>query len=419
MENRFIAIVGILAILGVARIASLDRKAILWRRVALGLGLQVAFAILILGIPALGVPGVFRFLFVALNHFMMNLVNFTTAGAGFVFGSLAEIKDPWGFVFAFRVLPSVIFFSAMMAGLYHLGVLQWIVKGCAWAMQKTLKTSGAETVSATANIFMGQTEAPLLIRPYISRMTQSEMFCVMVGGMATLAAGVEGAYIALLQARVPDIAGHLITASVMGAIGGLTISKMLVPETATPETANTLNLPNVEKPDKNFLEAVARGASEGIMLALNVAAMLIVFVAAIAMIDSALGLIGGLIGLDETLTFASLLGKVFQPVAWLLGISWKDSAIVGSLLGHKIVVNEFVGFVKLEAAASSLSDRTVLIATYALCGFANLSSIGIQIGGIGSLAQNQKSNIARLGLLAVLGGNLASFLSACIAALLF
>jgi CNT family concentrative nucleoside transporter len=419
MINRGVGALGILVILAVAYACSRERRAIRWKSVALGLALQFGFAISILGIPSLGVPGIFRFIFDALNSLVTSMVEFTGAGSRFVFGPLAEIRDPWGFVFAFRALPTIIFFSATMSALYHLGILQRVVKAFALVMQKTMHTSGAETLSGAANIFMGQTEAPLLVRPFLAAMTPSEMYCVMVGGMATIAAGVEGAYIGLLHGRVSDIAGHLITASAMGAVGGLIISKIIFPETGKPETEGHVRLDTGTKIDANVIEAFSRGASDGVMLALNVGAMLIAFIALIAIFDAVLGQVGLWLHLSEPLSFSYVLGRLCQPVAWLLGVPWDEAAPVGRVLGEKVVINEFVGYTHLAEVGAHLSDRTVLIASYALCGFANFSSIGIQIGGIGGMAPGQKSTIAKLGFLAVLGGNLACFLSACIAGILY
>ena len=385
----------------------------------MGLLLQAGLAVAILGIPALGLPGPLRFVFDLLNWLVTSLVDFTNAGSRFVFGPLAEVKDPWGFVFAFRALPPIIFFSALMSGLYHLGVLQKVVKVFAIVMQKTMRTSGAETLSGAANIFMGQTEAPMLVRPFLAGMTRSEIYSVMVGGMCTVAAGVEGAYIGMLRGRMPDIAGHLLTASAMGAVGGLIISKMILPETDKPETAGKVEMPKGEKVDVNFLEAVSRGASEGVVLALNVAGMLIAFIALISILDSLVGQVGVWAQLSEPISFSSLLGLAFQPLAFVLGVPWDEAARVGRVLGEKVVINEFVGYTHLSEMGAELSDRTMLIASYALCGFANISSIGIQIGGIGGMAPGQKSAIAKLGFLAVLGGNLACFLSACIAGIIF
>lgn len=405
--------------IGVAYAISRNRAAIRWKSVAMGLTLQIGVAVCILGIPALGVPGVLRFVFDGMNYLVTSLVDFTSAGSKFVFGPLAEVREPWGFIFATRALPTIIFFSALMSLLYHLGVLQKVVKGFAMLMQKTMGTSGAETLSNAANMFMGQTEAPLLIRPFLPRMTKSEMYTVMVGGMSTLAAGVEGAYVGLLKGRISDIAGHLMTASVMGAIGSLVISKIIMPETEIPETAGKMELPTDDKQSSNFLEAIARGASDGAMLALNVGAMLIAFIAMITILDAVVAKTGVWMHLSEPISFSFLLGKVCQPFAWLLGVPWSESDQVGRLLGEKIAMNEFVAYVHLSQIGGQLTDRTVLIASYALCGFANFSSIGIQIGGIGGMAPNQKSTIAQLGFFAVIGGTFSCFLSACIAGLLF
>ena len=419
MLQRLISVLGIVVILAVAYLMSRNRRAIRWRSVGMGLLLQAGLAVAILGIPALGLPGPLRFVFDLLNWLVTSLVDFTNSGSRFVFGPLAEVKDPCGFVFAFRALPPIIFFSALMAGLYHLGVLQKVVKVFAIVMQKTMRTSGAETLSGAANIFMGQTEAPMLVRPFLAGMTRSEIYSVIVGGMCTVAAGVEGAYIGMLRGRMPDIAGHLLTASAMGAVGGLIISKMILPETDKPETAGKVEMPKGEKVDINFLEAVSRGASEGVVLALNVAGMLIAVIALISILDSLVGQVGVWAQLSEPISFSSLLGLAFQPLAFVLGVPWDEAARVGRVLGEKVVINEFVGYTHLSEMGAELSDRTMLIASYALCGFANISSIGIQIGGIGGMAPGQKSAIAKLGFLAVLGGNLACFLSACIAGIIF
>jgi CNT family concentrative nucleoside transporter len=419
MAQRLSGLLGILIILLTAYAVSRDRSRIRWRSVIFGVALQAGFAVAILGIPALGMPGVLRVVFMALNGTMTSLVDFIGAGSKFLFGPLAEIREPWGFVFAFRVLPSIIFFSGVMSALYYLGILQKVVKAVAFVMQKTMGTSGAETLSAVGNIFMGQTEAPLMVKPFIPLMTRSEIYCLMVGGMSTLPAGVEIAYISMLRGRISDIAGHLLTASVMGACGGLVISKMIFPESEEPVTRSSLGGDIEETGDANALEALARGTSDGVMLALNVAAMLIVFISLIAIFDAVVGHIGTLIGIQDPLTLALIFGKTLQPLAWLLGIPWNESAAVARLLGEKVIMNEFVGYVHLSEIGKTLSDRTVLIAAYSLCGFANLSSIGIQIGGIGAMAPSQRPNLAKLGLLAVLGGNLACFMSACIAGLLF
>lgn len=418
--NQYSGFLGILVVIGLSVLFSKDRRAIKWQPIFMGLGLMVLFAISILGIPSLGVPGVFRAVFTFMNVLVSSLVDFTNEGSKFLFGPLAEIKDPWGFVFAFRALPTIVFFSAIMSGLYYLGILQKVVKFFAVVMQKTMKTSGAETLSTSANIFVGQTEAPLLVKPYIPKMTDSEIFCVMVGGMATIAAGVEGAYVGMLKDRIPDIAGHLITSSFMGAVAALIISKIIFPEKEIPLTSGKMDLPpDEEQQDSNVLESVSRGASEGIALAMNVGAMLVVFISLIAMFDAGLGKVGSFLNLSEPLSFSLLAGKILQPMAWLIGVPWEEAAKIGGLLGKKIILNEFVAYLGLAELGSQLSDRTMIIASYALCGFANISSIGIQIGGIGVIAGKNKATIAKLGLLAVLAGNLACFLCACIAGLLY
>ncbi len=418
--NQYSGFLGILVVIGLSVLFSKDRKAIKWQPIFMGLGLMVIFAIAILGIPSMGVPGVFRPVFTFMNVMVSSLVDFTNEGSKFLFGPLADIREPWGFVFAFRALPTIVFFSAIMSGLYYLGVLQKIVKFFAIIMQKTMKTSGAETLSTSANIFVGQTEAPLLVKPYLPKMTDSEIFCVMVGGMATIAAGVEGAYVGMLKDRIPDIAGHLITSSFMGAVAALVISKIIFPEKEIPLTSGQMDLPpDEEQLDSNVLESVSRGASEGIALAMNVGAMLVVFISLIAMFDAGLGKVGSLLNFSEPLSFSLIAGKILQPMAWLIGVPWEEAARIGSLLGKKIILNEFVAYLGLAEMGSQLSDRTMIIASYALCGFANISSIGIQIGGIGVIAGKNKATIAKLGLLAVLAGNLACFLCACIAGLLY
>ncbi len=418
MGNHWMSLFGIILCLVVAVLVSRDRKAIRWKSVIQGLLLQGAVGITILGIPSLGVPGIFRFIFDGLNTFLTSLIEFTGAGSKFLFGPLSESKEPWGFIFAFRALPSIIFFSSLMAVLYHFGVLQRIVKCFAWVMQKTMKTSGAETLSGAANIFVGQTEAPLMIKPYLEKMTPSEIYCVMVGGMATIAGGVEAVYISMLHDRVPDIAGHLLTASAMAACAGLVISKIIFPENGKPVTADAMKIKD-ERPDSNAVEAAARGAGEGVILAINVAAMLIAFIALIALLDACIGKVGLWLNIAEPLNAAMILGFICRPLAWFLGVPWSEAGIAGKLIGEKVILNEFVAYVHLAENGKLLSDRTILICSYALCGFANFSSIGIQIGGIGGMAPNQKPTLAKLGLLAVLGGNLACFLSACWAGILF
>lgn len=405
--NRFIGIIGIVILLGIAYLLSENKKKINWRLVGTGLVLQVIFALLILKVP-LG-----RKFFQAISSFVTKILDFTNEGTEFLFGSLTD-ADTFGSIFVINVLPSIIFFSALMGVLYYLGIMQAIVKFIAKGICKLLGTSGAETLSAVGNIFLGQTESPLLVKPYIKKMTRSEIAAVMIGGMATVAGGVLAGYVAM-----GVNAGHLLAASIMAAPAGLVFAKILVPETETPETTDVNNV-YVEKTASNVVEAAANGASDGLSLALNVAAMLLAFVALIAMLNYFLGLIGGLFGFPA-LSFQWILGKIFAPLAYVMGIPASDVSVAGSLLGEKIMINEFVAFSNLSDYMSSgiLSAKASTILTYALCGFANISSIAIQIGGIGGMAPNKRGTIAKLGLKALIGGTLATCFTGTIAGLLF
>jgi len=329
-------------------------------------------------------------------------------------GSTVEAQT--GGFFAFNVLPTIIFFSSLTTLLYHLGVMQRVVSIIAWVMQRTMRTSGAETLSAAGNIFVGQTEAPLLVKPFIDGMTRSELMAVMTGGFATVAGGVLAAYVGMLVAYFPDIAGHLMAASVMSAPAALVVAKLMLPETGEPETAGILPVA-VDRPDVNVIEAASRGAAEGLHLALNVGAMLLAFLALIAMANGMLGWVGGLLGMDGW-SLEAALGSVMAPVAWLLGVPWQDAATVGSLMGLKTVATEFVAYLGLAdhlAGGNSLSGRSVIIAAYALSGFANFSSIAIQIGGIGGIAPGRRRDLSVLGLRAMVGGSIAAFMTAAIA----
>ena len=405
--DRFIGILGVIVILGIAYLFSENKKKINWRLVATGLGLQIIFALIILKVP-FG-----RKVFEAASGFITRILDFTAEGTTFLFGNLTD-QATFGSIFALNVLPTIIFFSALMGILYYLGIMQAIVKFIAKGICKLLGTSGAETLSAVGNIFLGQTEAPLLVRPYISYMTKSEMTAIMVGGMATVAGGVMAGYVAM-----GINAGHLLAASIMAAPAGLVLAKMLVPETEEPETKDITNI-EVEKTASNVVEAAANGASDGLMLALNVAAMLLAFVALIALFNYLIGLVGGLFGFPE-LSLNWILGKLFSPLAFVMGVPTGDLSAAGSLLGQKVMINEFVAYSDLSALSASgvLQEKTILIMTYALCGFANISSVAIQIGGIGAMAPNKKGTIAKLGFKALLGGALATCLTATIAGILF
>ena len=376
---------------------SVNRRRIPWRIVLWGLGLQFIFALLILRTP-FG-EGVFA----AANDVILAAVGFTLEGARFLFGDLVYNNVPVGtgepgnasfaaegqfvartgaFV-AFNVLPTIIFFASIMTVLYHLGVMQRVVGGIAWIMQRTMRTSGAETLSAAGNIFVGQTEAPLLVKPFVDRMTRSELMAVMTGGFATVAGGVMAAYAGMLVGFFPDIAGHLMAASVMSAPAALVVAKLMVPEEERAATAGQLKT-EVERPDVNVIEAAARGASEGLKLALNVGAMLLAFLAMIALLNAVLAWAGGLVGIGG-LSLEGILGWLLGPVAWVMGVPWQDAASVGSLMGLKTVATEFVAYLGLADAMAQgeLTPRAATIATYALSGFANFSSIAIQIGGSG------------------------------------
>jgi concentrative nucleoside transporter, CNT family len=428
-------LLGIAVILAIAYGLSKNRKAIPWRTVGIGLGLQVIFALFVLK-TSFGAA-----VFQTIGEGFTALLGFTLDGAAFLFGNLARGtgEGSVGFVFAFQILPTIIFFGAFTSVLYHLGILQVIVRAVGLVMAKAMRLSGAESLSAAGNIFLGQTEAPLLVKPYVRTMTHSELFALMVGGMATLAGGVLASYIALLGGDDPvaraAFARDLLSASIMNAPAALFLAKMMIPETETPLTTGTTKLES-EKAASNVIEAAASGASDGLMLALNVGAMLLAFIALIALINALLGWLGNPTfgdyylwdlnaaierasgGRFDGLSFQSLFGFLFAPFAWAIGIESRDILLFGSLLGQKVAVNEFVAYLDLSALKDQLTPRSVTMATYALCGFANFSSIAIQIGGVGGLAPERRGEIASLGLRAVLAGSLATALSATIAGIL-
>jgi CNT family concentrative nucleoside transporter len=433
LAERATGLLGLAVLLGLAWLLSYDRRRIPWRLVGTGLALQATFGVLVLKTT----PG--RWFFEGVGGVVNGLLGFTAEGARFVFGNLVGATVPvgspqagggldtavglvasTGALFAFGVLPTIIFFSSLMSVLYHLGVMQVVVKGLAWVMQRTLRTSGAETLSASGNIFLGQTESPLLIKPFVNTLTPSELFTVMVGGFATVAGGVLAAYTLMLQDLFPNIAGHLLAASVMNAPAGLLLSKMIRPETGVPLSRDSLHVA-VERPDANIVEAAASGAAVGVQLALNVGAMLMAFIGLIAMLNFGIGWLGGLAGV-EGLKLQTILGTALRPLAWVMGVPWADTAYVGGLMGLKTVLNEFVAYAQfagdLQSGAVAISPRAAVISAYALLGFANFSSIGIQIGGIGGLAPGRRSDIARFGLRAMLAGNIAAFMSATLAGML-
>ena len=415
---------GLAVLVGIAWLFSNNKKAVDWRLVITGVTLQIAFAALVLLVPG------GRDVFDALGRGFVKILGFVNAGSNFIFGSLMDTTK-FGFIFAFQVLPTIIFFAALMGVLYHLGVMQWIVRGMAWAITKLMRVSGAETTSVCASVFIGQTEAPLTVRPYISKMTESELITMMIGGMAHIAGGVLAAYVGMLGGGDPVqqafYAKHLLAASIMAAPATLVVAKLLIPETGEPLTRGTVKM-EVEKTSSNVIDAAAAGAADGLRLALNIGAMLLAFIALIAMINAPLTWVGEVTGLQQALgkptDLAAIFGYVLAPIAWVIGTPWQDATIVGSLIGQKIVINEFVAYLQLadivngRVAGVALSDQGRLIATYALCGFANFSSIAIQIGGIGGLAPERRHDLARFGLRAVLGGTIATLMTATIAGVL-
>lgn len=427
--ERLISLLGLAVLIGIAWSLSTDRKRFPLRMVIWGVALQFVFCILVIGIPALGVPGPLRFVFEAANTAINATLDFTLVGSRFIFGDLVDLKK-FGFIFAVQALPTIIFIGALMSVLYHIGIMQKITYGFALIMQKTMKTSGAETLAGAANIFVGQTEAPLVIKPFVPTMTKSELLCLMVGGMANTAGGVMAAYVGLLRDRSPDIAGHLLAASILSAPAALLLSKVLMPETSTPETYGKIPRESTISPHTNVIDAAASGASEGMTLAINVAAMLIAFIALIALLNGMLGAVGDWTGFAQwgapmvpealrteeapRLTLQLILGWLFAPLAWLIGVPAHEIAVSGALIGEKTILNEFVAYVHLSELANQLSDRTFILMSYALSGFANFSSIAIQIGGIAPLAPKRRGDLAALGIRAVIGGTLASMMTATV-----
>ena len=413
--GRFTGILGLLTMLGLAYAFSTNRRAIKAKTVAWGLGLQIVFAVFVLKVNA------GRWLFEGAGRQVNKLLSYSFEGSKFVFGELGKQGSSLGFYFAFQVLPTIIFIAAFFAVLYHFGVMQFIIKVAAWVMTRLIGASGAESLIVAASIFMGQTEAPLTIRPFLSDLTNSELMTVMTSGMAHVSGGIMAAYIAFgIDPK------HLLSAVIMTAPGTLLMAKMLVPETETPKTAGRVVMSEEEEAaekSENLLGAIARGTTDGLHLALNIAAMLISFLALIALTN---GLLGGIhnglthVGINWfPSSMERIFGIVFAPIAWLIGIPWHDCPVIGNLLGTRMVLNELVAFSMLGPQRGMLDPRSFTIATFALCGFANLSSIGIQIGGIGALAPNRRGDLARLGVRAMLAGTMANLMSASIAGLLY
>ena len=403
--DRFTGIIGAVVLLAIAYGMSNNRSAISKRTVLWGLGLQLFFALFILKTP-IGQP-----FFSAVDRIFLKLLSFSDAGSDFLFKSYGTgvVEGPL-MNFAFRILPTIIFFSSLMALLYHFGIMQRVIRWIAVTVQKTMGTSGSETLSVSANIFVGQTESPLMVRPFINQMTMSELMAVMTGGVATVAGGVMAIYVAMLS-NIPGIAGHLMAASIMSAPAALVMAKIIFPETEESETLGDLRI-EVERPDDNAMEALSRGATDGVKLAVNVGAMLVAFVAFIAMVNGILGFVD--------LTIQQILGWLFQPLAWTMGAPWSEAGILGQLMGEKIVLTELIAYADLSQllAENAISDRTAIIASYALCGFANFASIGIQLGGIGGIAPSRRKDLAKIGMKAMIAGALASWLTATLAGII-
>ncbi|ODS64507.1 MAG: Na+ dependent nucleoside transporter domain-containing protein [Arenimonas sp. SCN 70-307] len=424
VSSIFFGLFGLSVLIGIAWLFSNNKRAVDWRLVLTGITLQIGFAALVLLVPG------GREVFDLLGHGFVKILEFVSAGSTFIFGDLMDTSK-FGFIFAFQVLPTIIFFAALMGVMYHLGVMQFIVRIMALAITKVMKVSGAETTSVCASVFIGQTEAPLTVRPYIPRMTESELITMMIGGMAHIAGGVLAAYVGMLGGGDPEqaqfYAKHLLAASIMAAPATLVIAKLLIPETGNPLTRGTVKM-EVEKTTSNIIDAAAAGAADGLRLALNIGAMLLAFIALIALINAPLTWAGEATGLAAWLgkptDLATIFGYVLAPIAWVIGVPWQDATTVGSLIGQKVVINEFVAYLQLADIVNGrvegveLTEKGKLIATYALCGFANFSSIAIQIGGIGGLAPERRQDLAKFGLRAVLGGTLATFMTATIAGVL-
>ncbi|MFO0684852.1 MAG: nucleoside transporter C-terminal domain-containing protein [Sandaracinus sp.] len=456
--QRGMSALGLVVMIGLAWAMSYDRKAFPRRIVLWGVGLQLAFGVIVLR-SSLGL-----WFFSVMNDGIERLIEFTREGSRFLFGDYLDFRAS----FALQVLPTIIFFSALMSVLYHVGVMQRVVKAFAWLMQRTMKTSGAETLAAAANIFVGQTEAPLVVKPFVGTMTESELMAIMVGGFANTAGGVLAAYVALLSGHFPDIAGHLMASSVMSAPASLVLAKVILPEKQTPKTSGTLEMTD-ERPHANVVDAAAAGASEGLMLALNVGAMLLAFIALVALVNAVIGLpslwhdrsvwadalaalragghtpseacaasdldgttlvtciheanatLGAHYAAWEPFTMERILGVLGWPFPFVMGVPIEDCGTVSEILGQRLVLNEFVGYISLAdnlASDHPMSQRAAVICSYALCGFANFSSIAIQLGGIGAMAPERRKDLARLGMRAMLGGLLSTYMTACVAGLL-
>lgn len=413
--ERFISAFGVIVMLAIAYALCPHerRRAICWRTVGWGMAILFAFAIVVMKTPV-------RALFRLANDAVDKMLAFSRSGAEFVFGPLAVSSSSLGYIFAFQILPTIIFFAALMGLLYHVGLMPWVIRAAARLMSRFMRTSGAESFSTAADVFVGMTEAPLVIRPYLSRMTLSELMACMTAGLATTAGGVLAAYVSMLSTHVPGIAGHLIACSVMCAPASMVIAKLMLPEIETPETLGNTRI-EIPRTSANAVDALTAGTTDGLKLALNVGAMLITFLAIVAMVNCGLNWIGTCV-FHMPLSLQQIFGWVFAPLAWIMGVPMQDVTHVGSLLGQKLTLNEFVAYSNMSQQLAHdstwLTDRGRLIASYALCGFANFGSVGITIGGYSSLAPERRSDLSRIALRALIGGTLTTCMVACVAGIL-
>ena len=420
--EKLTAFFGIFVFLLIAWLFSVNKKSLNYKTIFWGMILQILFAILVFGIPAINLSGPLSPVFAWINHIVIALTTYASKGGEMVFGSLIDIKKN-GFIFFVQIVPVILLFSALTSIAYYLKIFQKVVGVLAILMKKLMFISGAESLSVASNVFIGPSESILVVRPYVGSMTRSELMALMVGGLATIDASVLPAYVELLRDRIPDITSHLITASVMSAPAAFVIAKIMIPETQIPQTlGHQVGQLKIPEQSSSLLEAIAHGTRNGVKLCLNIMAMLIVFIALVALINGLLGVLGQSVGFATTngdpLTLEFLLGMVFAPLAWFMGIPWSEATSVGSLLGQKMVLNEFIAYLSLADMQSQLSDRTIIIASYALCGFANFGSIGLIVGAMSIISPNRQSDFASLGFKSMVGGTLATIITGAIVSIL-
>lgn len=417
--ERLIPLFGIFVFLLIAYLLSIHKKQVRLETLLWGILLQFLFAILVFGVPVFGWRGPLSPIFAKINDIVLAIITYTAEGSEMAFGPLADQQEI-GFIFVVQIVPVILFFSALTAVAYHLNIFQKVVGVLGAVMKKFMVISGAESLSVASNVFIGPAEAILMVRPYVERMTKSEIMALMVGGLATIDASVLPAYVSLLKDRIPDITNHLITASVMSAPAAFVIAKIMVPETQTPQTLGEIKNLKMKKRFNHLMEAITSGTTDGLKLSLNMIAMVIVFICFVALVNGVLGWWGSWFGFsaEHPLTLEWIFGVLFAPIAWLMGIPWQESLLVGSLLGQKMALNEFIAYLSLSEVQYQLSDRSIIIASYALCGFANFGSIGIIVGAMNVIAPSRQSDFTQLGIKSMIGGSLATVLTAAIVAIL-